>query len=384
MSAPHDTDADFLIIGGGFYGCCLALFLRSLSEKVILVEAGEGLLERASRVNQARIHTGFHYPRSFLTALKSMTLHETFAADFPDAIVDDFQMLYAVARQRSKVSAGRFYKMFRNMGAPIEPARPHEAALFDDTMIEASFRCREFAFNYARLRALLDERLDRLNVIRRYGARVEHLDDGPERARVVLADGSALTASHVFNVTYSQINQVLRAAALEPAPLKHEFAELALVAPPSALDGLAVTVMDGPFFSLMPYPAEGLYSLTHVRYTPHFSWVDGNMSEDAYAIARRLETQTRARHMMLDAARYMPCVAECRYEKSVFDVKTVLLKNERDDGRPILFQRRPAASRVISIMGGKIDNIYDLFDLIRTTEPAWARAHDRHVLGAAA
>ncbi len=99
---------DHIIIGGGFYGCCLALFLRSISRKVLLIEAEDRLLSRASRVNQARVHTGFHYPRSALTAVKSLILHDRFAKDFPEAICSDFQMLHAIAARRSKVSAKLF------------------------------------------------------------------------------------------------------------------------------------------------------------------------------------------------------------------------------------------------------------------------------------
>ena len=102
---------DYLVIGGGFYGCSLALFLRSVSRRVVLVEAAGELLTRASRVNQARVHTGFHYPRSAMTAVKSMVLHRRFAADFPDAVDANFQMLYAIARRRSRISAKRFYRM---------------------------------------------------------------------------------------------------------------------------------------------------------------------------------------------------------------------------------------------------------------------------------
>ena len=32
--------------------------------------------------------------------------------------------------------------------------------------------------------------------------------------------------------------------------------------------------MCGPFFSLMPFPAAGLQTLSHVRYTPHFAWLE--------------------------------------------------------------------------------------------------------------
>ena len=66
--------ADVVIVGGGFYGACLALFYRSAASDVVLLEARDDLLTRASYVNQARIHTGFHYPRSFGTAMRSLAL----------------------------------------------------------------------------------------------------------------------------------------------------------------------------------------------------------------------------------------------------------------------------------------------------------------------
>ncbi len=47
------------------------------------------------------------------------------------------------------------------------------------------------------------------------------------------------------------------------------------------------------------------------------------------------------------AARYLPAVREATYVESLFEVKTVLVKNEGDDGRPILFERHPRASGLL-------------------------------------
>ena len=369
-------EVDYLVVGGGFYGCCLALFLRSATDSVTLTEAGDALMTRASRVNQARLHSGFHYPRSMLTALKSRKLCHRFAADFPDAIVSDFQMLYAVARQRSKVSANRFQKMFENMQAPIAPAAPSETALFDDRRIEAVFRADEYAFDHSVLSRHLGARLDATGVDLRLGTEVLRIEDDPEADRAVahLSDGSEIRARHVFNVTYSQINHVLRRSGLPQARLKHEVTEIVLVDPPEEMEGYAVTVMDGPFFSMMPYPSEGKFSLTHVRYTPHASWTDQARPVSPYAAFAGMERESRARYMILDAARYMPCIGAIPDGRSIFDVKTVLVKNEVDDGRPILVHEEPPGGRVTSVLGGKIDNIYDLFSHLRGAHPALAGA----------
>lgn len=380
MNGRQD-DLDYLVIGGGFYGCCLALYLKSISDRVLLVEAGDRLLDRASRVNQARIHTGFHYPRSALTAIKSMILHKRFLADFPEAVVDDFQMLYGIARSRSKVSSKRFYRMFRDVGASIQPASPSHAALFDDNRIEAVFACREYAFDYSLLRDQLVERMVRSGVEIRLSTAVEALQEREGGVVAGLSSGTEVRARYAFNVTYSQINAVLEKLGAPQAHLKHELAEIALVEPPEELAGLGVTVMDGPFFSCMPYPAEKLYSLTHVRYTPHQSWTKEAGWGDVRSDLLRQNPETRALHMVRDGQRYLPCLARSVYKKSIFDVKTVLLKNEHDDGRPILYQQKPEGSRVVSILGGKIDNIYDLFDLVRQTSPEFANANETLLFG---
>ena len=379
--AQSGKDVDYLIIGGGFYGCCLALYLRSISDRVLVVEAADRLMTRASRVNQARIHTGFHYPRSALTAVKSMVLHQRFMQDFPEAVIDDFQMLYAIARRRSKVSANRFHRMFRDIGAPIQPASASQAALFDDDMIEAVFACHETAFDYSILANRLSARLASAGVEVRLSTELATLTDTQTGIVAGLSDGSEVTARYAFNITYSQVNAVLDKAELPHALLKHELTELALVTPPPELDGMGVTVMDGPFFSCMPYPAEDLYSLTHVRYTPHESWTDETRTGASRILSPEHLPQSRVAHMIRDGQRYLPSLAHARYEKSLFEVKTILVKNEHDDGRPILYQQKPADSRVVSILGGKIDNIYDLFDLIRTSSPEFASADDGLVLG---
>ena len=379
--AQSGKDVDYLIIGGGFYGCCLALYLRSISDRVLVVEAADRLMTRASRVNQARIHTGFHYPRSALTAVKSMVLNQRFMQDFPEAVIDDFQMLYAIARRRSKVSANRFHRMFRDIGAPIQPASASQAALFNNDMIEAVFACHETAFDYSILEILLSARLASAGVEVRLSTELATLTDTQTGIVAGLSDGSEVTARYAFNITYSQVNAVLDKAELPHALLKHELTELALVTPPPELDGMGVTVMDGPFFSCMPYPAEDLYSLTHVRYTPHESWTDETRTGASRILSPEHLPQSRVAHMIRDGQRYLPSLANARYEKSLFEVKTILVKNEHDDGRPILYQQKPADSRVVSILGGKIDNIYDLFDLIRTSSPEFASADDGLVLG---
>lgn len=182
-----------------------------------------------------------------------------------------------------------------------------------------------------------------------------------------------MAAGHVFGCGYAQLNAPGAGGGLPPVPLKHELAEMALVEVPDRLRGLGVTVMDGPFFSLMPFPARRLHTLSHVRYTPHAHWYDGTRPfRPAYDRFDRAAKQTAFPHMVRDAARYLPAAAACDYRESLWEVKTILPRSEADDSRPILFRPDYGMPRYHLVMGGKIDNVYDIVETVGRTF-GWSR-----------
>lgn len=367
-SPPGPGDCDALVIGGGFFGCAIAEYLaarRGLT-KVVLAEQEGCLFQRASYRNQARVHNGYHYPRSFTTAYRSRVNFLRFARDWPTAVYRDFVQLYAIVRRGSQVSARHFERFCADVGAPMRTAEPAHQALFDPRLVEAVWAVEENAFNATELARLAREGLDRAGVDVRLRARVNGLAplaDGGLAVRLETPEGLAegVKARWVVNCAYSGLNQVAADWPGTRTGLKHEIAEVVLVRPPESLRGVGVTVMDGPFFSMMPFPARGLHSFTHVRYTPHLHWTD-RPGMDPYGRLAAYHRESRVERMRRDAARYLPAIAEAEYVESLFEVKTVLQKNETDDGRPILFETHATLPGCYSVLGGKIDNIYDVLE----------------------
>src|SRR5260364_371776 len=107
-NSAQDAPVDALVIGGGFYGAAIAVYLarqRGL-KRVLLVEREAALLARASHRNPARVHNGYHYPRSLTTAYRSRVHSPKFVQRWPQAIQRDFTALYAIARRNSKSPPG--------------------------------------------------------------------------------------------------------------------------------------------------------------------------------------------------------------------------------------------------------------------------------------
>ena len=364
-----DKTNDYVVVGGGFYGCCIAELLARKGARVTLFERAQALLGRSSYHNQARLHGGYHYPRSFGTAYRSRLNFSRFMREFRPAIATNFVSLYAIARANSKVNARQFETFCRNIEAPIVPARDSLARLFRPHLIEAAYEVEEYVFDAAVLRRLMMERLDRAGVRVRVGQSVRSVRHGADTLEVVLADGNSVLASRMFNCTYSNLNAI-GSVGRTLHKLKHEITEMALIEMPEELRGISLTVMDGPFFSFMPFPDRNLATLSHVRYTPHAGWLeerDGIL--DPYATLDAYDKQSRFPHMIRDAVRYIPAIAGAVYRDSLFEVKTVLLKNEFDDGRPILFEINTEDPRIISVLGSKIDNVYDALTAVEAGLP---------------
>lgn len=362
------TSQDAIVIGGGFYGAAIAVYLakeRGL-ERVLLLERESALLTRASYNNQARVHNGYHYPRSFTTAYRSRVNLPKFVRHWPDAVRQDFTKIYAIARRNSKVTPKQFERFCREIGAEIRLAPPALGALFKSNLIEKVFLAREYAFDTTKLASWAEHELMECGVHVGLGRRVTGVargEDGALRVAVqTCPDGlEVISSRYVFNCTYSGLNQLGGDFPGSTIALKHEITEMALVRVPDALQGLGITVMDGPFFSMMPFPALGLHTLSHVRYTPHLHWKDGP-GLDPYTKLEQYECDTRVGRMIRDVARYLPAMIDAKYVKSLFEVKTILEKNEADDGRPILYEKHLGLPGCYSVLGGKIDNIFDVLE----------------------
>lgn len=362
-----DIECDAAVIGGGIIGSAVARHLAHKGERVVLLEARSALLRGASYANQARVHRGYHYPRSFLTALRSSVNFPRFASEFSECLDRSFVAYYAIGRHVSKVTAAQFKVFCNRIGAPLSPAPPSIRRHFNAALVEDVFAVEECAFDATRLAARMQADLAETNVRIEYGATAREVyggGDGILRVRYEVNGSTKHLAAHeLFNCTYSDANSLLVNSGLAPIPLKHELAEMALIEVPQELRHIGVTLMCGPFFSLMPFPPRRLHTLSHVRYTPHTWWSDDSIRDpDARRRREYSARRTRFPFMQRDAQRYLPALKRARYRGSIWETKTVLPASEVDDSRPILFRAHHGMRNLHCIIGAKIDNVYDIID----------------------
>ena len=326
-----------VVIGGGFYGAVIAIYLVKQRgfRKVSLIEQEDKLLSRASYNNQARVHNGYHYPRNFLTAFRSKINMPKFINDWSSAITNDFKKLYAISKLNSKINSNRFKNFCNKIGLNIEIAPKSLSDLFQPHLIESVFLVEEYAFNSSKLAAFLEKELNNCGIKIYFKRSAESIlkvkNFERESLNVVLKlkdnTKEILNSKYIFNCSYSGINQFKSGDGKfikVKTEIKHEITEIALIKVPSLFINLGVTIMDGPFCSVKPFPPRSLHTLYHVRYTPHTSW-DDKKGLNPYRKLEKYELKSRYNRMIRDAARYIPKIINSTYVDSLFEIKTILL-----------------------------------------------------------
>ena len=362
---------DAVIIGGGFYGSMVALHLTKSHKfnKVAILEKGDCLFNRASSNNQYRVHNGYHYPRSYNTANRSKINSKRFIQDWPEGVINNqITSLYAIPKFQSKVSATQFLKFCRSINAKVSPANKDQKKLFKINKFDDVFEVEEYCFNPKSLKEELEKDLEAENITKFFNNEVTKINKSKNDSLKISSlqvSGSVehLYADIVFNCSYSGLGQMKGDAAGPKTAIKHEIAELVYVKLPKEFSNYGVTVMDGPFFSFLPTINNDVHSLSHVRYSPHTSWEEKD-TKNPYMEFNTLKKFTRFERMIRSAQKYLPLLERSEYMGSKFEIKTILEKNEIDDGRPILFEKDNNLKNLYYVLGSKIDNIYDVLDKI--------------------
>src|SRR5580704_16705486 len=115
--------AKVAIAGGGIYGTTAAIRLAERGFEVHLFDP-LGILQAASAINQYRIHSGYHYPRSPETIQETLEARTEFMEAFASAIVRTSRHFYAIPKEGSQTSPVLFEKVMAEFNIFYQSSRP--------------------------------------------------------------------------------------------------------------------------------------------------------------------------------------------------------------------------------------------------------------------
>lgn len=367
---------DKLIIGAGLYGLYAALKCGRKGERVIVLERDAAPFMRATYINQARVHMGYHYPRSFSTAIKSAHYFKRFCEDYDFCIHRKFDQIYATGKHFSWTNAAEFIRFCRAADIRCDGVDPER--YFLPGMCDGAFLTTEYTYDAQVLKRWHSEQLSRLpNVEIFYNCKPERIEDAGNIWRIKAGD-MTIETPYILNATYAGVNEIHRLLGIPPFRIKYEKCEIILCRVNDLLKDIGITVMDGPFFSLMPFGQTGLHSLTSVTFTPHETSYDevatfschqksegrcapGNLFNCNECPAKPASAWP---YMSRLARKFMKPEFDFAYQSSLFSMKPILMASEVDDSRPTVIRGYGSEKRVYTVLSGKINTVYDLDEIL--------------------
>lgn len=365
------------IIGAGITGLHTGLFCTKKRKKALLIESDSQPFGRATFANQARTHMGYHYPRSISTAKKAGNYFDKFYNDFGFCINSDFEKIYAIAKKNSWTSGRQFKKFCSAIDIPCKEIE--RANIFNKDSIESAFLTKEFTYDAGLLKSYYLEKIGEKDFVDiTCGEKIHDINQIEEFYKIELSSGRSILCKCIVNATYSSVNQILFIAGYEPFDIKYELCEIILCRVDEKLKKYGITVMDGPFFSLMPFGKTNYHSLTSVTFTPHMvshesiprfncQQLSGGKCSQKFLYNCNdcvAKPKTAFPYMKRLAMKYLKSDFEISYEKSLFSMKPILEKSEIDDSRPAFIKIDHENPTFISVLSGKVTTIYDLEEIL--------------------
>lgn len=320
------------VLGGGWYGCHIASSLLLEGHEVELHEVRNELFGGASGNNPARLHDGFHYPRSYTTRLACRQHRQRFMQQYGHLTRQVPINVYAVARDDSLVDYANFCQSLATEVEYITIDRPEEFGLSN---VEGA--------------VLTGER---------------HIVINKARQHFIQALGSHVVFNQqpgAFDDSQWDLTIDCTFCANDQERIdRFEPCLMALVEGPA---NIAVTVMDGPFGSLYPWEEErNLCSLTSASLTP--------LSKECrtYAEAQAVmgawpaeDLMDRAKAMMAQMAHYWPAIM--LYKVANLRLSIRAMPKSGADARLVDLAR--IGQRTLRLRPGKIDAIFEAESLVR-------------------
>lgn len=308
-----------LILGCGWYGCHCASVLKRLGFSFKIADVSNDFFTGSSSKNQNRLHLGFHYPRSSKTRKECIEGFRRFMDVYP-WFAKPVEKNYYMIDKRSIIDFESYEKVMDGMGG--KKCDLDLEFSFDSSLVEGTMLVGEMYIDHSEAKNYFKDSL---------GSFIIH----DYQKNLLSTDGCVIYDKEKFDMlidcTYSALDNM------------HYEDCVSMIYMYKGNDTFALTLMDGPHWSLYPYDLKNkLYTLTDVENTP-------KGSEDA-----REDMERKVKEYIKDFDAFFE-YAGC------FVSRKAKVCNQMADDRSLVWSKE---GNVIRFSGGKITGMFAAEDVL--------------------
>jgi len=253
---------DIAIIGCGIFGAEIALKASSLGLSVQVFESKHDILLGASMNNQNRLHLGFHYPRDIQTGLQSIRGFDSFKKKYQACIQDNFLNTYFISKNNSLTTRDQYLSFCKELGVSFEEIKPAQMPI-QVKDVNGGISCKEVVYDCNILREIVRDNLADFKIDVALSTTVESLKRENDFFSICLSTGDKIKANLVINASYGSSNHLTEQLGIKIPERQYEYTAVPIIK--LDIKKIGITIMDGPFITLLPYGKTDNFLLYHVE-----------------------------------------------------------------------------------------------------------------------
>jgi hypothetical protein len=343
-----------LVIGAGIHGLTIACEIAKFGIKTTIVDEKPEILLGTSNGTHNRVNMGYHYPRSIETAEECHRGFEYFKKNLPSALYYPTACYYAIDSNSSLVSAKQYRDFLNDVDLKYSLENPPDDLLVTDN-IEASFKVWEPCYDVQILRRIFHQKIENFEIDLVLGFKITKAKICDKRVDLTSSIGHTLSDNFdiIVNATYAFTNNIQEIFGCKEEKKAYIYQKTEVVVVSYENETLpAITVMDGPFITVLPY-ANGGHRNEYVVYdvvnSVHSEKIDCIMPKDF------LETfhTTNYENMKLNGSKYFSFMKDLKPKTSLWAFRPIPLTSLNDDSRITNWIRHNNHKNFYSVLEGK-------------------------------
>ena len=314
-----------LVLGAGWYGCHTSMILQKLNIPFKLADICNDFFCGSSSKNQNRLHQSFHYCRSFNTRSECALGYDKFMQEYP-FLTRYIPKNYYCIDQKSILDFETYKTIYRYEDTPFVEVKDMDLNFdYNESSFEGIIKVSERFIDFKRAKQYFKDQFQQY-MIPEYTSSKYNKDTREY-------DGEYF--DYVIDCTFTPCDGMLYEACVS---LLYEYIG-------EGSDLFAITVMDGPFWSLYPYDIENkIYTLTDVEFTPS-------------------GTEESREKMEKKVKMYLPTFQKHFIYKGHFISHKIKPANAKSDDRSLVYKME---NNTLTFRGGKITGIFAIEEAIRS------------------
>lgn len=344
------------IVGCGIFGSEIAIALSQSGFSVTVIESKKEILQGASGNNLNRVHIGFHYPRDLETAKQAYQCYDEFKRKYSSCVSTNFLNSYFIANTGSLTSANSFFEFCKRLGAPHKIIKSKDFPLLI-TSADNGIICEESVYDFNSMRKLIYEKFTEQRVQLISGNGVVHISKKDDSYSLELSDGNIISVDIVVNTSYADINRLANQIGVKLNEMQYEYTVIPIIE--AAIPRVGVTIMDGPFTSILPRGTSGEFLLYHVDHSVLTREVGCQVASDWLSPETgpfyKINKQEYFSKMIELCSQFIPDLKSAKLCGFLEGPRIVQSRKESTDARPSVIKFHNNNS-YISILSGKVDS----------------------------